>query len=183
MAKHEPDVIVDKAPIIARMLIHLEDKSKVDCALVASSILFHLNPDSITIGHIMDRLVTRIDGDFIKWIDLFLGQLTPKSFERFYRAKWVETLANHLIVMLRARDSTVWPILCRLAKLITLAELSVLLPQAEFELLVRLCMIEIRHALTNDSGEQLVSLLELCDQYLAVFIHEQFNQVKVSESC
>ena len=38
-------------------------------------------------------------------------------------------------------------------------------------------MIEIRHALTNDDGESLVLLLELCDQYLSIFANEMANQV------
>ena len=42
-------------------------------------------------------------------------------------------------------------------------------------------MIEIRHALTNDDGETLVLLLELCDQYLAVFANEMINQVMLTK--
>ena len=38
-------------------------------------------------------------------------------------------------------------------------------------------MIEIRHALTNDDGESLVLLLELCDQYLSIFANEMANQI------
>ena len=133
---------------------------------------------------------------------LFLDTFQPIGFERFYKAKWVQSLADYLITELKSRKTGIWPVICKLAKLITLAELSAMLPQeseknffqiwlqktvswlpykAEFELLLRLCMIEIRHALTNDDGESLVLLLELCDQYLSIFANEMANQVVLTK--
>ena len=72
------------------MLSHLENLEKKDFGLLATSILFHLKLDIIKTGHVMDRLVSRIDSDFINWIRLFLDKFTCENFVRFYKAKWVQ---------------------------------------------------------------------------------------------
>ena len=60
---------------------------------------------------------------------LFLDSFRPNGFERFYKAKWVQSLADYLVTELKSRNTSIWPVVCKLAKLITLAELSAMLPQ------------------------------------------------------
>ena len=51
----------------------------------------------------------------------------------------------------------------------SLGELSTRISQSEIEIIIRLCLIEIRHLLENEKSDYIINLLELADQYLDIF--------------
>ena len=51
----------------------------------------------------------------------------------------------------------------------SLDELSTLISQSEIEIIIRLCLIEIRHSLENEKSDYIINMLELADQYLDIF--------------
>ena len=50
-----------------------------------------------------------------------------------------------------------------------MGELSTRISQSEIEIIIRLCLIEIRHSLENEKTDFIINMLELADQYLDIF--------------
>ena len=50
-----------------------------------------------------------------------------------------------------------------------MGELSTRISQSEIEIIIRLCLIEIRHSLENEKSDYIINMLELADQYLDIF--------------
>ena len=58
----------------------------------------------------------------------------------------------------------------------SLDELSTLISQSEIEIIIRLCLIEIRHSLENEKSDYIINMLELADQYLDIFTNSAQGQ-------